>query len=268
MLYHYCPAESFMSIVKNKTLRFCDLYHMNDFLELQHGWRIYNQIIKESKEFSDEIKAQIDLVLKEFVNRSRLLTMSFSLKKDLLSQWRGYANDAKGFCIGFKAKDFTNLPTHLLKVKYEFEKQFALVRDSMKEVEAQIKDGITKENVYLIGEILEVFSMMKNESFIEECECRLIHPIFVDIDRGGKLYDGLKKREDFRKCIHDVDFRLVDNIPTPYVDIDFTIGDKYMPLKEVIIGPKNHSSQLDIELFLRTNGIQGAKVSKSQSSYR
>ena len=213
MLYHYCPAESFMSIVKNKTLRFCDLYHMNDLSELHHGRIIYDQIIIKSEEFSREIKTWIDAVLNEFINRCILLSMSFSLKKDLLSQWRGYADDAKGFCIGFKAKDLTNLPVHLIEVEYELEKQFELIRDSMKEIESHIKDGITKENAHLIGEILEVFSMIKNGSFKEECECRLIHPIFVDIDGGGKLYDGLKKREDFRKCIHDVDFRLVDNIP-------------------------------------------------------
>lgn len=268
MLYYYCSANSFMSIVKNKTLRFCDLYHMNDLSELQHGKLIYDQIIEKSKEFSDDTKFKIDTILKEFINRSVLLSMSFSLERDLLSQWRGYADDAKGFCIGFNAKDFMNLPVHLLKVEYEFENQFALIMDSMKKIESYIQNGINQENLHLICELQEIFSMMKNESFKEECECRLIYPIFVDVDGDGKLFDVSMDNEEYHKYVHDIEFRLVGNTPTPYVDMDFTMGNKYMPLKEVVIGPKNRSTELDIELFLRTSGIHGAKVSKSLSSYR
>lgn len=268
MLYYYCSATSFMSIVKNKTLRFCDLYHMNDLSELRHGKIIYDQIIENSKELSDDTKSKIDIILKEFINRCVLLSMSFSLKKDLLSQWRGYADDAKGFCIGFKAKDFTNLPIHLLKVEYDFVKQFALILNSMKMIESRIKDGIDKDNFHLICELQELFSMMKNESFKEECECRLVYPIYVDVDGDGKLFDVSKENSEYHKYVHDIEFRLVSNTPTPYVDMDFTLGNRYMPLKEVIIGPKNRSSKIDIELFLRTNGILGAKVTESLSSYR
>ena len=78
MLYYYCSANSFMSIVKNKTLRFCDLYHMNDLSEMQHGLLIYDQIIKNSTEISEDTKFKIDTVLKEFINRCILLSMSFS----------------------------------------------------------------------------------------------------------------------------------------------------------------------------------------------
>lgn len=268
ILYYYCSANSFMSIVKNKTLRFCDLYHMNDCSELYHGKLIYDQIIEKSDEFSDDTKTQIDVILKEFINRCILLSMSFSLKKDLLSQWRGYADDAKGFCLGFRAKDFVNLPIHLLEVEYEFEKQFNLIMNSMKKIESHIQNGINQENLHLICELLEVFSMMKNESFREECECRLIHPIFVEIDGDGKLFDMFKDVEEYHNYVHDIEFRLVGNTPTPYVDMDFTIGNRFMPLKEVIIGPKNRSTKLDIELFLRANGIRGAVISESLSSYR
>ena len=194
--------------------------------------------------------------------------MSFSLKKDLLSQWRGYADDAKGFCIGFKAKDFIDLPIDMLVVEYDLEKQFALIMDSMKKIESYVKNGINPQNFHLICELQEVFSMMKNESFKEECECRMVYPIFVDVEGDGKLYDVFKKNEEYHNYIHDIEFRLVGNTPTPFVDMDFTLGNRFMPLKEVIIGPKNHSTKLDIELFLRTNGIQGAEISESLSSYR
>ena len=106
ILYYYCSADSFMSIIKNKTLRFSDLYHMNDLSELQQGNIIFDEIIKNSSAFSEETKAKFALTLQEFKNRCILLSISFSRAKDSLSQWRGYGDDAKGFCIGYRVKDF------------------------------------------------------------------------------------------------------------------------------------------------------------------
>ena len=268
ILYYYCSADSFMSIIKNKTLRFSDLYHMNDLSELQQGNIIFDEIIKNSSAFSEETKAKFTLTLQEFKNRCVLLSISFSRAKDSLSQWRGYGDDAKGFCIGYRVKDFCKLPVHLLKIEYEFKKQYTLLIDTMYSIEKEIADGINETNAHLICELLEVFSMMKNDTFREERECRLIHPIFVDIENKGKLFDVFKDDPAYGCILKDIDFRLVRNTPTPFIDMDFTQGNTVMPIKEVIIGPRNQSSILDIELFLRTNGIYGARVSESLSSYR
>lgn len=268
ILYYYCSAESFMSIIKNKTLRFCDLYHMNDLSELQQGNIIFEEIIKNSSAFSEETKEKFALILQEFKNRCVLLSVSFSRAKDSLSQWRGYGDDAKGFCIGYRANNFMELPTHLIKIEYEFKKQFSLLVNTMFTIEEKIKNGINAKNAHLICELLEVFAMMKNGSFKEEKECRLIHPIFVDIDSKGGLFDVYKSDAAYGCILKNIDFRLVKNTPTPFVDMDFTQGNTIMPIKEVIIGPRNQSSLLDIELFLRTNGIYRTKVSKSLSSYR
>ena len=45
--YHYCSAESFMAITKNKTLRFCDLRHMNDLSELALGEQLLYDVIED-----------------------------------------------------------------------------------------------------------------------------------------------------------------------------------------------------------------------------
>ena len=44
--YHYCSAESFMDIIKNKTLRLTDLRHMNDMEELILGERLLNELLE------------------------------------------------------------------------------------------------------------------------------------------------------------------------------------------------------------------------------
>ena len=99
--YHYCSTESFMSIIKNKTLRFCDLRHVNDITELTHGENILNELL-ENIVVSSEQQAIICTVLNFYRDRTILLSMSFSKNEDQLSQWRGYADDGKGFCVGFR----------------------------------------------------------------------------------------------------------------------------------------------------------------------
>ena len=74
---------------------------------------------------------------------------------------RGYGDDAKGFCIGYRVKDFCKLPVHLLKIEYEFKKQYTLLIDTMYSIEKEIADGINETNAHLICELLEVFSMMR-----------------------------------------------------------------------------------------------------------
>ncbi|WP_303543379.1 hypothetical protein [Sphingomonas natans] len=43
----------------------------------------------------------------------------FSKRPDVLSQWRGYADDARGWSIGFSGRAVNSMPVTLLDVVYE-----------------------------------------------------------------------------------------------------------------------------------------------------
>lgn len=267
ILYHYCPAESFKAIIENKTLRFCDLYHMNDMAELSHGNLLFETLLKEA-EMPEDIKDIIRNIHKELRDRIVMLSMSFSKDGDQLSQWRGYANDGKGFCIGFNACELDNLPVNILKVEYDVEKQCALIWDAIGKIIDKIRDGLTEKNLLFIAELIELFALMKNESFAEEKEYRLVSPLGIDMDKGTGVFNDFIHSDKYNNFFcGDIAFRLVDNIPVPYVDIYYN-RDNRKPIVEVIIGPKNMSTEFDIDLFLRTNNIYDVKISKSLSSYR
>ena len=130
IIYHYCSLSTFLTIIKNKTLRLSNIIKSNDYLERSYLVSCCEDAINDyfQKHFSDpdhpntkEIK---DLVHKHLVaavdelNQTALIghVLCFSRKGDLLSQWRGYGDDGKGVAIGFDRtvlERFFNQGTHL-----------------------------------------------------------------------------------------------------------------------------------------------------------
>jgi hypothetical protein len=44
-IFHYCSPETFLNIIQYKTLRFSDIYAMNDFTEMRWGLSILDETI-------------------------------------------------------------------------------------------------------------------------------------------------------------------------------------------------------------------------------
>ena len=129
-VYHYCSLETFNTIINNKTLRASDITKSNDDQELK--WiansisnTIINVILNNktlcSKYNIDNdkirfIEEQIKNVTNSvYISNSRTmlsLACCFSETGDLLSQWRGYANDGNGISIGFNKKILSSLNSY------------------------------------------------------------------------------------------------------------------------------------------------------------
>ena len=88
LLYHYCSVETFFQIIKNQTLRLTNIQYMNDSEELHYGMDLLG-------EAEDKYKL-IDKRSRDYVN---IYAMCFSEMGDLLSQWRGYGDNAEGLSI-------------------------------------------------------------------------------------------------------------------------------------------------------------------------
>jgi hypothetical protein len=107
VLYHYCPLQGFMGILQSKSFWLGQLSTMNDYME--HSW-----LKKIALERLDELQAESRLLdATEQAMRTRfysalqiqLQTVAhfdpycacFSEDGDVLSQWRAYADDGRGF---------------------------------------------------------------------------------------------------------------------------------------------------------------------------
>ncbi len=214
------------------------------------------------------------------------LGFCLSEEGDLLSQWRGYASDATGVAIGFsqeyleefshqsKGGDKTGFT--LQRVEYSPEAQKELVTPTYREIkslidagafkvpgrrsllDARSKEEIENENLEIKKSaselsitILTLFAklfLLKTPAFREEREWRLIS-YFVKRGNGIAMFHPLRDRI------------------VPYREFPF-IKWSQGAITEVVLGPKNITPDYVVESFLRQNGFEGVKISRSRASYR
>ena len=263
LIYHYCSSESFQAICENKTIRLSDLFSMNDCTELKWGYSIWIEVANLlMQELGREFIDAIDKHIHEFGFHSLIISSSFSLKSDMLSQWRAYSSDGNGYCIGFNAQDIFELPVYPFKIIYNKKQQIKKITETVRFI--HFAEVVRKEKLgqqffdhcfFLSAEL----ASMKNPSFYEEKEIRTIHVLALKpINKGLKITDDEGGK---------VKFRFKENCPVAYLDYDFTNNGKNNPVKEVIIGPKNQSFASGISIYLETLGIENVVVKNSKVPY-
>ena len=128
-LYHYCSTEKAFNILKSRTIRMSDIQKTNDYRELSLFFpKIFDYM--ESLYIQKPFRLKYDLkvneeALMEILDisyrywRKRFesgefsnYVLCFSEVQDSLSQWRGYANNANGYCLGF---DFEEIKSYCNK---------------------------------------------------------------------------------------------------------------------------------------------------------
>lgn len=214
-IYHYCTADTFMAIMRNKCIRLSDLNKTNDFQEKKWASKLIPQVLKErfianginfdleEKYWYDESSPSHLQYYKNEMNRilfneKPIFITCFSQNGDLLSQWRAYSQDGTGISIGFdykKLKSLHNCNNMLFeKVCYKETEQktkLGALIDSgisyMKRMFSEDKVKISEDfNVYFENEfdcfcevlmdyIGQVGCTIKNPAFSEEEEIRIIY---------------------------------------------------------------------------------------------
>lgn len=101
IIHHYCSASTFLSIIRKKQLWLTSLRQSNDRAEgewcLQKWLDRFNVLIPAELSQRRAAKTAVEVFLHDIV----ALGTCFSEAADLLSQWRGYADDGGGFSIAF-----------------------------------------------------------------------------------------------------------------------------------------------------------------------
>jgi len=214
------------------------------------------------------------------------LGFCLSEEGDLLSQWRGYADDAMGVSIGFSksylqalAESFReNLKYRfsLNQVEYELEEQKSLLQPTYKKIKDSINKGALKltpptvltenrtekqkqlenanfKNLYLDYSVkllllTENLYLLKTKAFSEEKEWRLLSNFFK---HNGSLCSFRPSRD---KIIPYRAFKLKEFNEEAII--------------EVKLGPKNLTPIDVVQEMLRKYGFNGVLVSRSEASYR
>lgn len=273
LLYHYCAPDTLLALCSFKTLRFSDLFAMNDFMEVHWGYQTWEIAAGEvidavGREFLDEI----DAIISQSGIRVLPLACCFSRNGDVLSQWRAYGADGRGYAVGFDPRLLVQLPIRALKVEYDHRaqieevKQFVLALHKVESEETVPRgDGFFEACARLACDL----ASFKNPAFLEEDEVRLVHIAnFKKSNDSLKLVDPGGTSFGVGVSPQPIKFRMNGSTPVAYLDMDFTNGGAVSPIAEVVLGPKNDSLPSGISVFLETLSHTGVRIRRSRASYR
>ena len=100
LIYHYCRPEAFIEITRTHSIWASASYTMNDTSERSWGYLVFQKVAKVlERNTGAEFIRQITAPIIAGDNFSMLMLACFSLDADVLSQWRAYGDDGRGFAI-------------------------------------------------------------------------------------------------------------------------------------------------------------------------
>lgn len=282
ILYHYTSTEALLQIVKKREIWLSSMSQSNDSLEGKWASKVISDMTENMS-----LPGKRSWILNEvqkLQNRTDAIALSLSKEPDQLSQWRGYASDGSGVCIGFysqklpvvKAENPSNERLDIDEVLYEPNRQKQALEIALGNLEKSVSWHGKRKKYYVRNKqthkeaMLELFRrvfVLKNDAFKEENEWRL-NWVF------DKQFWGIMK---FRNS----GGRMVPYLPVKLFDVDQAGGsteiseptrddleDRNWPIATVTLGPLNPTEGAVVEAFLRSNGLGHLKVGRSTASLR
>jgi len=316
-LFHYCSNQKAVAILSGQSIRMSDIQKSNDYKELSLFFpRIFDCLehlyLNNSFRFKFNNKVGrnafydfLDVSYRYWKDRFSSgdfsnLVLCLSESRDSLSQWRGYADNGKGCCIGFSQNQLeeycanSNGVLRLEKVTYlEEDGILKVIEDEAHDILRSLKglrkwiveemthddddpdtDGLLGFNFDCMLEHTFTNSLKyKSIAFHEEREWRMFlsdqaykNPDWICTKSEEKLSGpkGFSETVDFLK--NKISFHVTDDDLIPYYPINFDEFCEY-PVTSVCLGPKNKVRFADLELFLKQHGYEKTSIEASKITY-
>jgi hypothetical protein len=274
LMYHYCGAQAFTAMIQSRTIWHTAYSALNDATERKWGFaQFQNAADKLRKDCGAEFIDRITEIVRLTQDHTVAMISSYSLNGDLLSQWRAYADDGRGFAIGFSSQEL-EMPAKPLRVLYDRAAQRKELTNNIKhvfEVERRLGfkyDEQFRQHWFEFGLDLCAY---KHPSFAEEMEIRRVHISGLALSNEAKriiplgAIDGEGVRRSGPVEIH---FRVRNGVQVPYVVLDMTDGGKNSPTKEIVLGPRNPDEEANVQVFLANTGWSNVRIRRSEVPYR
>lgn len=284
LIYHYCSSLTFPEIIKSNELWLTPITKLND--DAEGTWicnyintNIFHQMFalqREKDSINTEAQNRIynDFYVKslplinEYIHKiiPYQFVCCFSEEPDSLNQFRLYADDCKGYALGFNIyslnynKITLGFPTHVDKegfylcpVIYDRKLQDRIVTEQINKAVVEYQRNWKLEDfLSVIQQLATIACVFKHPSFHEEKEWRLIYT------RSQKEPNSYEQK-----------FTHKDNYLSAYYSLNFKT--EKILLKDIIIGSRNLSFPEHIEIFLKAYGFDFRyllDLKKSESTYR
>lgn len=307
IVYHYCSLEAFIKIIKKKQLRMTDIVKSNDSMEIKYCQSKLAEVIysvakhlKKNHAINKYIynffeNFDSDEFAKEIFEKTQLswYVTCFSKQGDLLSQWRGYADDGHGMAIGFNSEIFICNSKSIVysEVSYNTDDLIEYLEKSimtkLQDINVFANDESKTYNccenllMWLSDYFLSNAVFYKHPAFEEEQETRLVfypfanqralllhHPASNNVI-NNPYFDGMVEKIHKHKIDHfersKIKYYSKRNCLVPYFNLNFS-SVVTNSITEIILGPKNTSNFRDIQMFMLSNGYDISKINFLKSS--
>lgn len=260
-IYHYTTQKGILGIIPDRTMWATQAHFLNDknevFLTFKLLEKELRRMVSESR--SAEHRSLLNEIRHNLsnVDQTHICTVSFCESGDLLSQWRGYAAQGKGYALGFDLPKLSNIAKQqnfvvwpcvynpvlqLELVKYLIDCWIEKFSEKMIDHEKMIRE--------INVSICKLAPIIKDESFIEEQEWRLVSSA-----------TGKEKNMAFREGM----FSLI-----PYLNFNLRDKDYKDCITKIVVGPSPHTDLAvnSLSMFLKQNKLPNVEIVTSRIPYR
>lgn len=280
-IFHYTDLIGLIGILANKGFWLSDVRFLNDSEEIINGAKLSIELIERllTKNKYKPFTAVLEGTVNELVNEpyDNHYICCFSTGRDTLEQWRAYAKNGSGICIGFDLNKKTNYPHFMIGNQYSIQKviyddqqkKWILISVIRKYFNEFIRDINEHSHDYtddyiehMAYSLSSVFVNFKNKAFHTEQEIRLVN--------SSKRVNFYNKKK----------FRASNNMIIPYYctyDTKFanSSGQKIepdnLPVSQIIVGPvaSQNATINSIREFISSQGYdEKIPIIKSTVPYR
>jgi hypothetical protein len=241
LIYHYCDANALLNIIKTKKVWSTQTIHLNDREELvalfkgMDGYlQGYRGVVQDyvRQYFLDPNNSESNF-WKNGGSKS-IPVACFSEDGDVLSQWRAYAANGKGFAIGFNARRLKCVHDGAMLTKMLYGDEisnivggfFSDICKSLEGLSSKVSSGSFTSNYsepieFGIRDFLYDFMFeCKNSAFHEEREWRI---------RGGTGLMQYRVSREQLIMYQTLDMEIFDQTSSE--------EEKIMPVSEIVLGP-------------------------------
>lgn len=278
-IYHYTNDIGLNGILESGTLRFTDIFGVNDPSEIKHGFShaltILDKLAVSASPLEKEFVQRFHQLYEEQLDRTaNFFICSFTKARDDLSQWRAYADNGRGFSLVFDGD--------------QLEKGFALPNGVPSESNTTFSVRYNDTEVYGIHDqiVTNLFPILSNaaiqrlaanirNNFLmrvsSELSVRLIHSAIFYKHEAYKPESEYRFMQVYRG---DLPVPNLKERPRSYGMVRYTEYDwrKYSDstLKKIIIGPSANKRKARefAEECLKKHGFHNVQVEDSAIPYR
>lgn len=285
-LYHYTGFQGVSGILHSNTLWATDFRFLNDSSELVYGASL---LVEKLQSFANDGGGDISALLNKVANYYRehghiyreffeTYVISLSEEPDMLSQWRAYADQARGYCMEFDLSDSrlfsiisSNTPwaLEILPVIYDTTDQRRLIQEGIVKLInyldstdwpiERVVNASEMEQGAVLGLLMHAFepfvTAFKYLGFSEEKEWRAITSCARNLTENCKKQIG------------------AGNSTRYYIECIFIQGDeenlwqrKLLPVTNISLGPLTGDAEKEnLQQIIRKNGYENLiSVNKSK----